>query len=43
MGRAKGKEIQRSGKKIKIKVLVHNLGGYAKVVHVIQMRISTEP
>ncbi|AFV22242.1 hypothetical protein Mpsy_0029 [Methanolobus psychrophilus R15] len=30
-------------KEIKIKLIVHNLGRYAKVVYVIQMRIFTEP
>jgi len=30
-------------KEIKIKLIVHNLGRYAKVVYSIQMRISTEP
>ncbi len=30
-------------KEVKIKLIVHNLGRCAKVVYVIQMRISTEP
>ena len=39
----KARQYWNQVKEIKMKLIVHNLGRCAKVVYVIQMRISTEP
>lgn len=39
----KARKYRNQVKEIKIKLIVNNLGRYAKVVYVIQIRISTEP
>jgi len=39
----KARKYRNQVKEIKIKLIVNNLGRYAKVVYVIQMRNSTEP